>query len=71
MSPVSSSLLYHYTDKKGLLGIIKNGFKPSYSREKILTNPDAHLDFAVPMACFCDIPKNWPLFKEVIMVTMQ
>lgn len=58
MSPVSSSLLYHYTDKKGLWGIIKNGFKPSYSREKILTNPDAHFDFAVPMACFCDIPEE-------------
>ncbi len=64
MSPVSSSLLYHYTDKKGLWGIIKNGFKPSYSRERILTNPDAHFDFAVPMACFCDIPEKFAIIQR-------
>ncbi len=58
MPTVSSSLLYHYTNKKGLWGILKDGFKPSYCRERILTNPDASFDFAIPMACFCDIPET-------------
>ncbi len=52
---ISSNNLYHYTNKEGLKGILRNGFKPSYCKELII-GAKKTIYFAIPMVCFCDIP---------------
>ena len=55
-SDISSELLFHYTQKLPTLkAILKSGyFLPCYSAQYGW----AGIDFAIPVACFCDIPKN-------------
>jgi hypothetical protein len=56
---LSSKNLFHFTQKRSLKGILKKGFHPRYSLEKIAPFYDekrneTHLFY--PMVCFCDIP---------------
>jgi Putative abortive phage resistance protein AbiGi, antitoxin len=57
MKPISSSTLFHFTDKLDkLLSILANGFYPRYNLESVdFDNPD-QTKTAFPMVCFCDIP---------------
>ncbi|MEI6822848.1 MAG: abortive infection system antitoxin AbiGi family protein [Bacteroidota bacterium] len=58
MTLISSNALFHFTDKmENISSILKNGFYPKYSREKVKINKNKGvLDRAIPMVCFCDIP---------------
>lgn len=52
----SSNCIIHYTnDIQNLYSILKNGFFPSYCKEKISLKSDFKT-FAVPIVSFCDIP---------------
>ena len=55
----SANTLFHFTNKKALKGILKNGFYPKYSKED-LTNATPRISVYkasfVPMVCFCDLP---------------
>jgi hypothetical protein len=61
---ISSNTLFHFTDKKSVIGILKEGFMPYLCMQDlnfILTdNPTEEfaeeLHQAIPMVCFCDIP---------------
>jgi len=46
--------VFHFTDKKGLLGILKNNFRISYAREKIVGST-LKREFGAPMVSFCDL----------------
>lgn len=51
---LSSNILWHQTNKEGLIKILKSRrFRFSYSKEKIL---DKKLNVAFPMISFCDLP---------------
>ena len=51
---LSSNILWHQTNKDGLLQILKKKmFLFSYSKEKVLDKP---LKIAFPMISFCDLP---------------
>jgi len=53
--PLSSSALFHYTSSfQNLKNILLNGFKIKYSFEEHFWT--AHLEVAIPMVSFCDIP---------------
>jgi len=47
-------ILFHFTDKKGLYGILEKSFSVSYAREKIIGSRKS-TEFAVPMVSFCDL----------------
>jgi len=47
-------ILFHFTTLPGLKGILKEGFRPSYAREKIVGST-TEKNFAVPMVSFCDL----------------
>ena len=47
-------ILFHFTTEEGLLEILKNNFRVSYSREKI-EGKTMTREFAVPMVSFCDL----------------
>ncbi|MGM7738370.1 abortive infection system antitoxin AbiGi family protein [Yersinia enterocolitica] len=47
-------ILFHFTDKNGLLNILEDTFKISYARERIQGKNEAR-EFAIPMVSFCDI----------------
>lgn len=47
-------ILFHFTDKNGLLNILEHTFKISYAREKIQGKNEIR-EFGVPMVSFCDI----------------
>jgi len=47
-------ILFHFTTKKGLYGILKATFSISYAREKII-GVGKPTEFAVPMVSFCDL----------------
>lgn len=52
----SSSSIFHYTrSEKGLLGILKEGFKMTYCLERFRLYKD-EWQAAIPMVTFCDIP---------------
>lgn len=56
--PVSANTLFHFTrERKNLIGVIENGFYPSYSLEDLsaILSPDRLTAVHVPMVCFCDI----------------
>lgn len=46
--------LFHFTNIESLYEILKNNFKVSYAREKII-GPQNNREFAVPMVSFCDL----------------
>lgn len=53
---ISSDTLFHFTNHpNGLLGILKNGYLPSYCLE-ILKFDGKMTSRSYPMVCFCDIP---------------
>ncbi len=60
---MSSNTLFHFTDKKGLIGILRDGFfKPNYCKVDLNLFFRKDSDRSVesiryfPMVCFCDIP---------------
>ena len=54
MAGLYSDILFHFTSSKGLKGILKEGFRVSYSRETI-AGPTGSRSFAVPIVSFCDL----------------
>lgn len=48
------NILFHFTNKQSLFGILSSTFKPSYSREYIEGTKEKK-EFAVPMVSFCDL----------------
>ena len=48
------NILFHFTNRKNLYGILSNTFKVSYAREKILGG-NLSQEFAVPMVSFSDL----------------
>lgn len=48
------NILFHFTGKDALYGILQSNFKLSYAREIILTEHEK-MEFAVPMVSFCDL----------------
>lgn len=56
MSKLSSETLFHYvSDKKHLIDILENNFRPRYVIEKLhFESGDLH-EIGIPMLCFCDI----------------
>lgn len=47
-------ILFHFTSKEGLFGILEHNFVVSYSRETII-GKNKQIGFAVPMVSFCDL----------------
>ncbi|MED8860686.1 abortive infection system antitoxin AbiGi family protein, partial [Escherichia marmotae] len=47
-------ILFHFTDKDGLLNILEHTFKISYARERIQGKNEIR-EFGIPMVSFCDI----------------
>jgi len=54
MKSLYPDILFHFTTKAGLFGILENTFSISYAREKIIGNRKS-AQFAVPMVSFCDL----------------
>lgn len=53
---MTGSILFHFTDKDGIYGILKDNFKPSFAREDIKSNiSNFHSQFAAPMVSFSDM----------------
>lgn len=48
------SILFHFTDRDGLFGILKSNFQAHYSRERIVGKTKVE-EFGVPMVSFCDL----------------
>jgi hypothetical protein len=48
-------ILFHFTDKKALQGILSETFIPSYSKEKIERKTGRGVEYGVPMVSFCDL----------------
>jgi hypothetical protein len=53
-SSLYPEILFHFTDKDGLLELLKTTFKVSYAREKI-EGKNKTREFGVPMISFCDL----------------
>jgi len=47
-------ILFHFSDKSGLYGLIESTFKVSYAREKIIGSGKER-EIGVPMVSFCDL----------------
>jgi hypothetical protein len=47
-------ILFHFSDKSGLYGLLKSTFKVSYAREKIIGSENER-EIGVPMVSFCDL----------------
>ncbi len=72
ITALSTKYVIHFTNYEGLLGILKNGFRPSFIEEEViatkipnnekqfqdvLENPILETEkIKIPMVCFCDIP---------------
>jgi hypothetical protein len=54
MSGLYPDILFHFTSKDGLYGILENFFAASYARERIVGNRKS-TSLAVPMVSFCDL----------------
>ena len=54
MKGLYPEILFHFTNKAGLFGILENTFKVSYSRESVSTKTTKK-EFAVPIVSFCDL----------------
>jgi hypothetical protein len=53
-SKLYPEILFHFTSREDLFGILRNNFSVSYSREKIVAMNQSK-EFAVPMVSFCDL----------------
>lgn len=51
---LSPSILFHFTSKEGLLGILADNFKLKYCLEEI-SHKEKPVQIAIPMVSFCDI----------------
>lgn len=47
-------ILFHFTSSTALQGIIKEGFRPSYAKERIVSGSTVK-EIVVPMVSFCDL----------------
>jgi hypothetical protein len=47
-------ILFHFSDKNGLYGVLASTFKVSYAREKIIGS-NSKREIGVPMVSFCDL----------------
>jgi hypothetical protein len=56
MKPYSPypDILFHFTNRSGLFGILSGGFRVSYSRERLI-GLVKEKQFAVPIVSFCDL----------------
>jgi len=57
----SANTLFHFTGKRALKGILKNGFYPRYYKENLSTATpriSIYKESFVPMVCFCDLPMS-------------
>lgn len=66
---LSSKSLFHYTEKENLIDILKEGFRPKYSLEKMHffeDVPGSVKKSFIPMVSFCDIPKDLSLEQRKI-----
>lgn len=54
MASLHPEILFHFTSKAGLFGILESNFGISYSRESIV-GKGRSVGFAVPMVSFCDL----------------
>lgn len=50
--------IFHFTSKEGFVGILKNGFKASFSLEEF-DSPNGKIKRAYPVICFSDIPLSF------------
>lgn len=48
------NILFHFTNKEGLFGILSSTFRVSYARELII-GPNDRREIGIPMASFCDL----------------
>jgi len=48
------NILFHFTNKQALFGILSSNFRVSYARENI-RGPKEKKEFGVPMVSFCDL----------------
>jgi hypothetical protein len=48
------NILFHFTSKEGLFGILSSTFRVSYARELII-GPNNRRELGVPMVSFCDL----------------
>jgi hypothetical protein len=56
MSRLSSETLFHYvSDKRYLISILQNNFRPRYVKEEFSFESNELNKIALPMLCFCDI----------------
>lgn len=57
---LSTNTVFHFTNSPGnIISILKNDFQPHFCLEDalhLLVEDNKHLEFAVPMVSFCDIP---------------
>lgn len=56
MPAISSSTLFHFTEKENLLGILKDEFYPQFSLEEYYIDEGDSFKLGIPMVSFCDIP---------------
>ncbi|WP_321867026.1 abortive infection system antitoxin AbiGi family protein [Paraburkholderia tropica] len=54
MGSLHPDILFHFTSRNGLFGILQHTFTVSYARERIVGNRKA-AEFAAPMVSFCDL----------------
>jgi len=54
MRSLHPCILFHFTTRKGLFGILKNNFFLSYARERI-EGQNHSAEFGIPMVSFCDL----------------
>jgi hypothetical protein len=54
MSGLYPSIIFHFTSKEGLFGILEENFKLSYALECV-EGPSENTAFGVPMVSFCDL----------------
>jgi hypothetical protein len=53
---LSSNSIIHFSNKKGLEGILGKNFGMKYCKETLYTNYSDPIELYVPMISFCDIP---------------
>jgi hypothetical protein len=56
MPTISSNTLFHFTNKKNLLGTLEKEFCPRFSLEHYQIDEKTSFKIGIPMVSFCDIP---------------
>lgn len=49
------STLFHFTNREGLLEILRSNFRVTYSRERLVGKAGEVEEFGAPMVSFCDL----------------